>query len=313
MTVELCRDRDNKAVTLRVSTDGEWQLLGLIGREGAHPLSPVIDGEGPGEFAVPADSSRHACFFFEQGRSRMRVAERLLPMSGGYNFRDLGGMPTRDGRRTAWGRLFRADGLNRLTDADLSYLDSIPVITVADFRNEHEAQRSPDRLPASVRHHAHLAITPGNLEAGRPEVLFSKPAGDDFMEEMNRALVRDPRIQARYREFFRMVQDEEYLPLLFHCSAGKDRTGLAAALILLGLGVDKDRVLADYMESERRLAGKYGHLMEKYPEQAVLFMVKPHFLQAAITAVEDDHGSVERYLTTVLGVDPDVMQKLFLE
>ena len=307
------RDKDSKSVTFTIRHNGSWALF-----EGRSPgridyARPVLNGENPGVYPVRADAGSRLYFAVEQEGRRTILAERHLPMSGGYNFRDLGGIRTTDGREVAWGRLFRSDGLNRLTREDLEYLASIPLITVTDFRNQHEAEKSPDKLPPSVKHHLHYAITPGRLDAGNAEAIFAKPAGDEFMEDMNRSLVRDKEIQDQYREFFRRVQDRDFLPLLFHCSAGKDRTGLAAALILFSLGVDKAAIMRDYMDSEHYLAGKYEHLMAKYPDHAVLFMVKPQFLEAAIQAMEEDYGSVERYLVEVLGVEPSRMRDLFLQ
>lgn len=309
----IIRDKESKAATLVMQGSGPWRLYAgpLPGR--ADRKGPVLEGERPGRFPVPVDPATRSYFVLEREGGELSLAERLLPLRGGWNVRDLGGLQTADGRRTAWGRLVRADGLSRLDAADLAYLASVPLVTVVDFRNEDEAAKSPDRLPASVTRHLHLAITPGRLEAGNPKAIFAKPAGDDFMEEMNRTLALDPDIQARYREFFRQVQDRERLPLLFHCSAGKDRTGFAAALILLSLGVDRDAVLADYMASERHLAGKYDELMALYPDNVALFTVKPSYLEAALDAVEAEYGSIGRYLTEVLGVDLVTMRELFLE
>lgn len=306
------RDKDSKNVTITIKKKGAWSLYKGSGPRHIDYARSVLQGEEPGVYPVRADAGARVYFAVEQGGKRTILAERCLPMSGGYNFRDLGGIRTIDGKEVAWGRLFRSDGLSGLTPEDLAYLASIPVITVTDFRNSYEAEKSPDRLPPTVKHHLHYAITPGRLEAGNPDAIFAKPAGDELMEEMNRILVRDKEIQRQYREFFRRVQDREYLPLLFHCSAGKDRTGLAAALILFSLGVDKETVMRDYMASEQYLAGKYDDLMARYPDHAVLFMVKPHFLDAAIRAMEEDYGSVDRYLVEVLEVDLTTMRALFL-
>ncbi len=309
----IIRDKETKAASLVIQENGPWRLYA-----GPRPFAvdlerPVLDGDAPGRYPVRVDPGTRSYFVVALNDRAVPLAERLLPMAGGWNFRDLGGIPAGDGRRTAWGKLIRADGLNGLSDADLAYLASVPLTTIADFRNEHEAAKSPDRIPPSVKRHLHLAITPGRLEAGNPKAIFASPAGDEFMEEMNRTLALDPRIQAVYREFFSKVQHEENLPLLFHCSAGKDRTGFAAALILLSLGVDREAVLADYMASERHLAGKYDDLMTRYPDHAALFMVKPSYLEAALDAIDERYGSVERYMREALDVDIEKMKALFLE
>ena len=309
----IIRDKETKAATLVMRESGPWRLYAGPQPSKVNRERPVLDGNAPGRYPVRVEPGARSYFVVELDGRAVPLAERLLPMEGGWNFRDLGGMPTGDGRRTAWGKLIRADGLNGLSDADLAYLASVPLTTIADFRNEHEAAKAPDRLPPSVKRHLHLAITPGRLEAGNPRAIFANPAGDGFMEEMNRTLALDPGIQAVYREFFSKVQNEENLPLLFHCSAGKDRTGFAAALILLSLGVDRETVMADYMASERHLTGKYDALMAKYPDHAALFMVKPSYLEAALDAIDEQYGGVEPYMREALGVDIGKMKELFLE
>lgn len=306
----IIRDKKSKAVSFVMKDEGSWRLYAEPAPGRGHP---VLAGGAAGQFPVEVDNATRSYFVLERDDGSLSLAERLLPLDGGWNFRDLGGMETRDGRRTAWGKLIRADGLSDLSDADLTYLASVPLNTVVDFRNEREAEKSPDRLPSSVTRRLHLAITPGRLDAGNPKAFFARPIGDAFMEDMNRSLALDPDIQAVYREFFRQVQNEERLPLLFHCSAGKDRTGFAAALVLLSLGVDRKTVVADYMASGRYLTGKYDALMAKYPDHAALFIVKPSYLEAGLDAIEKEFGSVERYLTGVLGVDLAVMRTLFLQ
>lgn len=309
----IIRDKESKAARFVMKNSGSWRLYAEPAPGRGDRGRPVLAGGGAGQFSLDVDRATRIYFVLEYDDGSLSLAERLLPMDGGWNVRDLGGLETQDGRRTAWGKLIRADGLNGLSDADLTYLASVPLNTVVDFRNEHEAAKSPDRLPPSVTRSLHLAITLGRLDAGNPKAIFAKPIGDEFMKELNRTLALDPTIQTAYREFFRQVQNEESLPLLFHCSAGKDRTGFAAALILLSLGVDRVTVVADYMASERYLTGKYDKLMEKYPEHAALFMVKPSYLEAGLDAIEKEFGTVERYLTEVLGVDLALMRALFLQ
>lgn len=309
----IIRDRKSKAARLVVQGDGAWRLFAADSPFWQKTRMPVLDGDGPGQFALAVNKLRRSYFVLEQNGSSLTLAERLLPMSGGWNYRDLGGMPTRHGRRTAWGRLIRSDGLDSLTEPDLIYLASVPLATVVDFRSVSEAERAPDRLPASVKSHRHLAIIPGKVGEANQEDIFRQPLDDGFMENLNRFLALDSEIQDKYREFFRLVQNEASLPLLFHCSAGKDRTGFAAALILFALGVDHETVFADYMASELYLTGKYDEIMTARPEQAVLFAVRPSYIRAAISAIEERYASVENYLTAVLDVDLAKMRDLFLE
>lgn len=234
-------------------------------------------------------------------------------MRGGYNFRDLGGFAAADGKQVALGKLFRADSLGQLTDDDLALLNAIPITTIVDFRTEAEKTRLPDKLPGSVKHLLHYPIQPGGIDPREPGVDFGNDGGYGFMLKVSRELVLDKDIAATYRDFFQHVQQRSRLPLLFHCSAGKDRTGIAAGLILLSLGVDKEQVLADYMASAVFLQGKYDDIMARHPDKHELFGVRPEFFFAAVQAMEEHSGSVEEYLTGTLGVDLRRMRSLFLQ
>ena len=126
------------------------------------------------------------------------------------------------------------------------------------------------------------------------------------MVETYRLFVRDPEITARFKEFFRQVQDEESGPLLFHCAAGKDRTGFAAALVLFSLGVHERLIVNDYLASAQYLTGKF-------PSSEGIFGVQAKFLRAAVEQIETTHGSVEGYLTRALDVDIEHMRGQYLE
>ena len=304
----IVRDKATKEVTFIAPEHGVWLLYGPgCGQE------PILEGYGVGTFHIPSVGTAHAYFQLEHNGRRQVLAERHLPMAGGYNFRDLGGIPTVDGSLVRYGRLFRSDGLATLTEDDRTYLSSIPITTVVDFRTHSEAERAPDRLPARVRR-IHIPILPGRLdnEKERDDLLASL-GGEKLMEFMARALVVEPDIIAGYRKFFQLVQNEENLPLLFHCSAGKDRTGHAAALILLSLGVHRELVMADYMASARYLRGKYDNLLARHPDWEPLFTVKPQYLLTAIDAMDAKSGSVAAYLANELAVDANRMRELFLD
>ncbi len=246
------------------------------------------------------------------------TGERHLPMEGGYNFRDLGGFSGAGGKHVVWRQLFRTDGLNTLTEADLACLAAIPVITVVDFRTAEENERSPDILPPSVKNVVHLPIAPGYMSERAVKKLEDYASPDDFMFEMYRDLALDAAITASYRQFFAVIQagrdgrSGDTLPLIFHCSAGKDRTGFAAALILHALGVDREAILADYEASNGYLRDKYATVIAAKPHLKGLFTVKKAFLTEAFRLVESAYGSLEAYLETVLDVDIAALRRRFL-
>lgn len=240
------------------------------------------------------------------------LTPRRLPLRKGKNFRDLGGLRSTDGREIIPGQLFRADDLHSLCPEDLDCLAAIPIVTVIDFRSESERLRLPDKLPASVRHYLHFPIVPGRLEPWNPEQGLREKGGHRFMMDIYRSLVTDLDNRLVYQEFFRRIQNPEHTPLLFHCSAGKDRTGMAAAFILFALGVDEESILEDYLHSNICLAGKYDRQIAEKPERAPIFFAEPDYLHTAVAAMKEKNGSVEQYLVNALGVDIDAMRARFL-
>lgn len=176
----------------------------------------------------------------------LRVAQRRLPVDGASNFRDFGGYLTAEGRQVRWGKLFRSGQLAGLQDADRAVISNVAITAVCDFRRHDELERSPSRLPAAAVSH-HMPISPGNTRAFFEQFSVmnensNESAVDGFMEEINRELVREH--AAPYRHMFDHLLHGN--PVLIHCSAGKDRTGFGAALVLAALGVDSAHQMNDY-------------------------------------------------------------------
>jgi protein-tyrosine phosphatase len=235
---------------------------------------------------------------------------RSLPLQGASNFRDLGGYPGRDGRSVGWRQLFRSDLLAELTEADREQLSLLGLERVIDFRGHGERSAAPYTL-GGVALHA-LAIEPmvgqrlAELTAcgRRPDAALAAAV----MKEMYRALVNDQAL--RFAEFFEHLLDARG-PVAFHCTAGKDRTGLAAALVLLALGVPRETVLHDYLltntlfrppplPSDPALAAA----------AAVIWRVERDFLDEALRVIDQDHGGIDRYLARRLGLTPQARQQL---
>ena len=164
---------------------------------------------------------------------------RLIPLEGTFNFRDLGGYPTTDGRRTRWRRLYRSDGLQQLSAADVAELRARGVSAVVDLRTSDEIERwGRGLLEAEPMHWEHLTIIGNGRDAGES---VAAPVTNDLAErylwylEIGRAsMVRALELAATHA------------PLVFHCSAGKDRTGVLSALILDAVGVPAEVIVADY-------------------------------------------------------------------
>lgn len=233
------------------------------------------------------------------------MKRRSLKLEGAWNVRDLGSLSASGGRRVVPKLVYRSDDLHHLTEKDLRMLEQRGLRTVVDFRAEAEAKNAPNRLPASVRSVHALSIDPGNLLALNA---IDDPTSS-VMVEMNRMLVRKAR--AQYAAFLSLLQDRDNLPLLFHCSAGKDRTGLGAALFLSALGVDREVIYQDYLLSARRARLRYRELLAQKPELAPLLTVKRSYLAGAFDALDAEYGGVERYLADVLDAHPRALRTIY--
>ncbi|MBB4036315.1 protein-tyrosine phosphatase [Dysgonomonas hofstadii] len=310
---QIIRNKYTKEASLIINIEGNWSLYAGHTVENINFSTPILRGNGSGSFHLSVSTSIRIYFILETENRRILLAERHLPMEGGYNFRDLGGFKTTEGRYTKWGKLFRADELSNLTASDLKYLTSIPITSVIDFRAQAETRRSPDRLPPTVHFTYPIAITPGNLSTEGVQANLLKTNIDSHMKHMNRLLVSDPDCVRAFRIFFAIVQNNLSAPLIFHCSAGKDRAGMAAALVLFSLGVDEQTVMEDYLSSKIYLSDKYDAFIAKYPRAESIFTVKRMFLQAGINQIKRDHGSIMNFLTKVLKVDIVRMRRLYLE
>ena len=237
--------------------------------------------------------------------------QRHISAEGAPNFRDLGGYPAADGKRVKWGRVFRSDDLYDLSDEGLSTVEKLGIRLVADFRTRQEALLSPDRLPSTVRKSVNLAIDAGRLMSQYYDETLNARKSRGIMISVYRALATD--FQPVFRDFFALLANPDNIPLLFHCTAGKDRTGFAAALFLTALGVDRKTVMADYLLSVDCLREKYVEGVDYNDATKPLFQVEAEFLQAAFDIIDSRYGGAPAYLRDRLSVDIDALRREFTE
>lgn len=233
---------------------------------------------------------------------------RVVRLDGAHNVRDMGGFKTANGGTVRRGLVFRSDELSRLSDRDVAALSEIGIKTVVDFRSEDEMARFSDKCPRRTRLLG-LSIDSGDLAGVIDEV--NEETGPGLMREINRSLVR--RHADVYSDFFALLTSGADIPLLFHCAAGKDRTGFAAAMFLASLGVSREDILRDYMLSVEGAVKKYGAFLEREPQRSSIVIVRPEYLNAAFKEIEASFGTTEKYLTEGLGVDLDKMREIFVE
>jgi protein-tyrosine phosphatase len=235
---------------------------------------------------------------------------RVLALQGATNVRDLGGWPAGDGRRVRFGKVFRSASLAALTEEDAAALAGVGIRTICDLRGETERQRAPSRL-TGVTTHA-LCIEP-SLRPSLSELLAAGTVTGEAVMALMRGAYTAYAMEwsHRYRALFDLLLDEEAPPLLFHCTAGKDRTGFGAALILAALGVDEAAVLEDYLATNQ-LWRADPEVAAALPEAVaeVLLSVHPEMIAAAFDAARDAHGTIDAYLEARIGLGPAARERL---
>jgi len=236
---------------------------------------------------------------------------RSIPLQGASNFRDMGGYRTIDGLSVRWRRLFRSNHLGRLTDQDVAELHQLGLRTVVDFRDHEENERTRNRTVPGAQAH-HLPIDPTvmqGLEAARAagQAVDGRLA-EDLMRDAYRSFARD---HARtYRALFALLL-EDAAPLVFHCAAGKDRTGFAAAMVLSALDVPPETVMEDYLLTGALWRIDPGTIAGLPPAVgSALARVQPDFLEAAFDTIDNELGGMARYLETQLGVGEKQRERL---
>lgn len=238
-----------------------------------------------------------------------QVYPRLLPIEKAYNVRDLGGYLTTEGKHVKWRRVIRSGDLYELSDNDLKYFESIGLKTYIDFRSKQEKTAAPDKNVATLTESVWLPITPGDISTA----MFSVTPENipSIMEEVYADIIRW--YQEEYKEFFRLLALEGKAPLLFHCSAGKDRTGIGAALFLSALGVNRETIMNDYLLSAEYMKGKYDKILQKYPQFEPLTTVRPEYLQKVFDIIDHEYGGMDNFLVNHLEANPEKMKELYTE
>ncbi|MCW5632895.1 MAG: tyrosine-protein phosphatase [Rubrivivax sp.] len=235
---------------------------------------------------------------------------RVLPLAGATNFRDLGGYRGRDDRPVRWRRLFRSDHLGALTAADHALLADIGLGAAFDFRGIDERAAAPYEVPGLAQHALPIEPTVAQrmqemVDDGRE---LTVPAVEGLMRDLYRSLVGER--APRFAEFFVHLLRAD-APIVFHCTAGKDRTGVAAALVLLALGVPHDVVMQDYLLTNDVFKPPWAPRPGLAPGVTqALWGVQPSYLQAALDVVDREFGGPQTYLREVIGLDTERMRAL---
>ncbi|MFJ1968225.1 tyrosine-protein phosphatase [Streptomyces sp. NPDC087903] len=248
-------------------------------------------------------------------------------LAGVRNFRDVGGLPTVDGRRVRHGVLFRSGHLAHATPEDAAFLDTLGLHTIFDFRNAADQRlEGPDVELRGVRN----VNLPLSDPADGSE--FWKMVRDGEIDEL-RAILDDGKGAGRMiRSYRKIIKErtavhsrvlhalaEDSVPALMHCAAGKDRAGLSVAVTLLALGVEREAIAADYLKSNARhrryKVRRSGSSSSAYSPEVMellspLFDARAEYLAAAFDTIEETWGGVDAYLEQGLGITPEIRERL---
>lgn len=251
---------------------------------------------------------------------------RVLDLEGGVNFRDLGGYRTEDGRITKWETVYRSGSPAGLTDADFAELKRRGIRTFCDFRANDERAAEPNGFVQANSDVEYWTRDYGSESASGDlsAILGGKDASAEKSRAAMIALYRHlPESNAEsFRQMFRFLADGR-TPLTFNCTAGKDRAGTGAALLLTLLGVPRETVVADYAMSDdivdyraqmQETAAKnpaYAALAQ-LPWEIVAPMVAsdPAYIESALGAIEEKYGSVDAFIEKELGVTPEMKESI---
>lgn len=237
------------------------------------------------------------------------------------NLRDIGGYKSGNGAAVRSGLLYRSNQLNPMSPGDLTQLTNLGLVTVFDLRTADERDSRPDQLPPGVRD-VWLNVLADDTQSAPAQLLrlMTNPKeanaalgggqAEARFAQAYRDFVTLPSAHAAYRELFASLGEQATLPALFHCTTGKDRTGWAAAALLLLLGVPQEIVMQDFLRSNE-------YLLPAYQQQIAAFVaaggdpaippaivgVKAEYLGAALDEMHQQYGTIEHYFTEGLGID----------
>ena len=230
------------------------------------------------------------------------------------NFRELGGMVRLDGARVKEGLLLRAGHLGHASEADVRRLSDMGLALIVDMRDKHERDRSPDKEVPGARN---LWLPPApDLPAIIPMKAESPAQVRQVFHEFYRLLSLHPVAIDAYAAFFQKLLSSEGRPVLWHCTQGKDRTGVGAMLLLSALGFEEEPIVGEYLLTNRFAARQLEAMRlaraseEEIAVMAEVFPVREENARYWFDCVRIEYGSVQNYLEMALGLDPEAIARL---
>ncbi len=320
--INAVRDEDGN-YTLHLPLLGAWKVYQGPSPEKIDWANPLETKEESVFFRHNADRSRQFFAVESSSGDTTIVSERQIPTDDQPNFRDLGGLPTKDGRYVKWGTLYRSGHLGDLEKDDLRYFSKLGINTIVDLRNDLEVAKDPDRYPSGVHYVQNsLSDKDGKAYSRLKQMVMregyrrakAKQLFVDVMKAFADTLATDAK-----PVFDLLLSDKEggNAPLLYHCTGGKDRTGYVTAMILLALDVDRKVILDDYLMSNyyrrdlnirnmkrARLIGLDAETLE------YALLVRKEYLDAVFQVIDEKYGGNSKYLEAKFGLTEEKRNEL---
>ncbi|MGM0216432.1 tyrosine-protein phosphatase [Enterococcus sp. AZ109] len=267
------------------------------------------------------------------------IGHRRLPVKDMLNFRDLGGYPTKDGKKIKWGLLYRSDYFWNLNDESRQYVINLGIRSIIDYRTDAEILERPNKdiqasLVVQCNPKAMTAELSGAMQSREhsketEKLMYDKAviatkqqenAGDLQMMEQQRNFVLDENAKTAFKKALEVILNTNNLPVDQHCRGGKDRTGFGVALLLGILGVDQEVIMYDYMLTKKYRKQRNTYLKNKYKETYhnpkvieylfSFFELKESYLAASFSEIAKKYPSIEDYVVKELGISRSEINRL---
>lgn len=244
------------------------------------------------------------------------IVSQQLTIQGDRNFRDLGGIIGENGKKIAQNKLFRSGRLARITDADIDTIQNIGIKRIIDLRTKMERQETPDKEIEGVNN-LHIPLLEGDIGAYMRRIMSKELDAKEFMIEFYGTI--DSLKIASWTRIFDLLENEE--PTLWHCSSGKDRTGMTTTLILASLGVDEKTIIKEFMMSNYYLEEIHNTTLADFEKSngremkdliSPLMILEEIYITTFLNSIKKEYGSIDNFLK-VLGVDFEKMKANYLE
>ncbi len=300
---------------------GEVKIYSGVKPDDIATDTPLATTEAQEVTLTVLDPKLRHYFVLQSDVGRFMVAERVFSLEGAVNFRDLGGYMTEDGRRVRWGCVYRSGTLTNLTDGDLDLLTSGEIKLICDLRTDEEVADEPDRVPDGATYR-HIPVrnenAPSRLER-LVGMLFKRSQLQQILQDTYTRVTIDENPDV-IGDILNAITDKANLPMVIHCAAGKDRTGIVSAILLAVLGVPDETIIADYTlsnhyyENFREIADRaIGHMnrLGFSADSVYPFLVADaNTLRVTLNHIRDTYGSIESYLNDKAGVSIEAQGQL---